>query len=327
MPSSRLVPVLVAALVLLSGCSGVLSGEDTPTATPTDQPDPTPTPVPEPTATAEASYTQTPHTGCQPGAIEKNGTCQAVTSGGNADVFDAENLSAITSTRTTIDGTPGYLARPADDGTYPAVVVIHEWWGLNGNVEHMADVLAGHGYVVFAVDLYGGEVATNASRAAELSGQVRENPDVAVSKMSRAVSGLRDRPDTTDRVASLGWCFGGGQSLQLSLSDADLNATVIYYGTLTTNASTLRRIDGPVLGIFGSEDRVVGIETVREFDRTLGDLGVEREIHVYEGAGHAFANPSGESFRPNDTRDAWNRTLRFLDENLREDESAASRER
>jgi carboxymethylenebutenolidase len=322
MPRSWLVSVLVAALVVLSGCSGVLSGDDTPTATPTDQPAPTPTPVPEPTTTAEASYTQTPHTGCQPGSIEKNGTCQPVTSGGNADIFDAENLSAITSTRTTIDGTPGYLARPADNGTYPAVVMIHEWWGLNENIEHMADILAGHGYVVFAVDLYDGEVARNSSEAARLSGAVRENPDVAVSKMRRTVAGLREHPDTTDQVASLGWCFGGGQSLQLSLSDADLNATVIYYGTLTTNETTLRQIDAPVLGIFGSEDQVVGIENVREFDRTLGDLGIEREIYVYEGAGHAFANPSGESFRPNDTRDAWQKTLRFLDENLRTNASA-----
>jgi carboxymethylenebutenolidase len=327
MPRSRFVPILVAALVVLSGCSGVLSGDETPTAASTDRPDPTPTPTPtpapEPTTTAEASYTQTPHTGCQPGAIEKNGSCQAVTSGGNADIFDAENLSAITSTRTTIDGTPGYLARPADNGTYPAVVMIHEWWGLNENIEHMADILAGHGYVVFAVDLYGGEVATNASRASELSGQVRSNPDVAVSKMTRAVSGLRDASYTTEQVASLGWCFGGGQSLQLSLSDADLNATVIYYGTLTTNESTLQRIDAPVLGVFGSEDQVVGIENVREFDRTLGDLGIEREIYVYEGANHAFANPSGESFRPNDTRDAWGKTLRFLDRNLRTNASTA----
>jgi carboxymethylenebutenolidase len=321
MPPSRLVPVLVAALVLLSGCSGVLGG-DTSTATPTPTPTDEPTTTPAPTATtAEASYTQTPHTGCQPGAIRKDGTCEPVTTGGNADIFSAENLSAITTERTTINGTPGYLARPADDGEYPAVVMIHEWWGLNENIEHMAEILAGHGYVVFAVDLYDGEVAENSSEAARLSGQVRENPDVAVSTMSRAVGGLRDRSDTTERVASLGWCFGGGQSLQLSLSDADLNATVIYYGTLTTDRETLQRIDEPVLGVFGSEDDVVGIENVREFNRTLGELGVEREIYVYEGANHAFANPSGESFRPEATRDAWSKTLRFLDETLRADDA------
>jgi carboxymethylenebutenolidase len=329
-----LATIVVATLVLLGGCSGTQpSGGDPPTPTGTSATTATPTPTGTPTATAgteaptttptpepgtAGSYEGTPHTGCQPGAIEKDGTCEVAVSGGNAAIFGAENLTAITADRTTVDGTPGYLARPADDGTYPAVVVIHEWWGLNENIEHMAEILAGHGYVVFAVDLYGGAVATNSSRAAELSGQVRANPEEAVAKMSRAVSGLRSMSYTTNQVASLGWCFGGGQSLQLSLSDADLNATIIYYGTLTTDAETLRAIDAPVLGIFGSEDQVVGVESVREFDRTLGELGIEREVYVYEGAPHAFANPSGESFRPNATRDAWSKTLRFLDETLRE---------
>ncbi|WP_135823675.1 dienelactone hydrolase family protein [Halorussus ruber] len=271
------------------------------------------------TETAEASYTQTPHMGCQPGAIEKNGTCQPVTSGSNADIFSAENLAPITAKNTTINGTPGYLARPADDGEYPSVVMIHEWWGLNQNIRHMADILAGHGYVVFAVDLYDGRVATNSSTASELATEVRNNPDEAVAKMGRATEGIRDLPYTTEKVASLGWCFGGGQSLQLSLSETELNATVIYYGTLTTNESVLRDIDAPVLGIFGAEDQVVGIESVREFNRTLADLGVQKEIHVYEGAAHAFANPSGESFHPEATKDAWEKTLRFLDETLRED--------
>ena len=305
---------LVCLLVLVAGCGGT-AGPTTTATSPvtTDTPTGTPTPMQSPVA----SYTQTPHMGCQPGTIEKDGTCQPVTNESNADIFSARNLSAITAENTTIRGTPGYLARPAENGTYPSVLMIHEWWGLNENVRHMADILAGHGYVVFAVDLYDGEVARNASRAAALSGEVRDHRNESVGKMSAAVSGLRARPDTTDRVASLGWCFGGGQSLQLSLSDADLNATVIYYGTLATEESTLQDIDGPVLGVFGSEDQVVGIESVREFNRTLGDLGVEREIHVYEGAGHAFANPSGESFRPADTRDAWAKTLDFLDRTLR----------
>jgi carboxymethylenebutenolidase len=195
--------------------------------------------------------------------------------------------------------------------------MIHEWWGLNQNIRHMADILAGQGYVVFAVDLYDGRVASNSSYAAELSGEVRENPDEAVQNMHRATAGVRDLSFTTTQVASLGWCFGGGQSLQLSLSDTKLNSTVIYYGTLTTDRTTLQQIDEPVLGIFGSEDQVVGIENIREFNQTLGELGIQREIYVYEGARHAFANPSGESFQPEATRNAWNKTLRFLNSTLR----------
>lgn len=327
------VVVTVVALVVASGTATSLAGtpaeggtnavgvQETTTVeqnetTTTEQ---TGTQTPSETETAEASYTQTPHVGCQPGAIEKNGTCQPVTSGSNADIFSAENLVPITARNTTIDGTPGYLARPAAEGEYPSVIMIHEWWGLNENIRHMADILAGHGYVVFAVDLYEGRVATNSSTASELASEVRNNPDEAVTKMSRATAGVRDLPYTTEAVASLGWCFGGGLSLQLSVSEADLNATVIYYGTLTTNESVLRDIDEPVLGIFGAEDEVVGIESVREFNQTLSDLGVQKEIYVYEGAAHAFANPSGESFRPEATKDAWEKTLRFLDETLHED--------
>jgi carboxymethylenebutenolidase len=306
------VVVVVAVMVLLSGCAS-FQGPETETSTSSSG-----STVTTETGTPESTPEDAAHVGCQPGEIEKDGTCEVAVSGQNADIFSAENLTPITAERTTFDGTPGYLARPADDGIYPTVVVIHEWWGLNENIEHMAEILAGHGYVVFAVDLYEGEVATTSSRAGELAGQVRNNPEEAIAKMDRAVTALRAEPYTTDRVASLGWCFGGGQSLQLSLSDTDLNATVVYYGTLTTDESELQAIDGPVLGVFGSADQVVPVEDVREFDQTLGNLGVEREIYVYEGAPHAFANPSGEQFDPEATEDAWSKTLAFLDEHLKE---------
>lgn len=244
--------------------------------------------------------------------------CTVATSGRKADVFSASNLDAVTAENTTLGGTPGYLARPDDNQSHPSVVLVHEWWGLNSNIRHIVDVLAGQGCSVFAVDLYDGEVARNSSEAARLSGQVRNNSEEAVRDMGDAVEALRENPYSDGQVASLGWCFGGGQSLQLSLSDADLNATAIYYGTLATDADTLQRIDDPVHGVFGSEDRVVSLETVREFNSTLGQLGVEKDIHVYEGAGHAFANPSGESFRRNATRDAWNQTLQFLDEEMKQ---------
>ncbi len=267
---------------------------------------------------SQVSYEQEVHQGCQPGNIQKNGVCTMATSDQNADVFSTDGLQPVVARNTTLGGTPGYLARPDESGSHPSVVLVHEWWGLNSNIRHMADVLAGHGYSVFAVDLYDGEVAQNSSEAGRLSGRVRQNPDKAVQDMSGAVEGLRNSSYSNGQVASLGWCFGGGQSLQLSLSDADLDATAIYYGTLATDADTLRSVDGPVHGVFGSEDRVVSLESVRDFNSTLDQLDVEKDIHVYEGAGHAFANPSGDSFRPNATRDAWNETLEFLDAELKQ---------
>ena len=118
----------------------------------------------------------------------------------------------------------------------------------------MADVLAGEGYVVFAVDLCDGRVASNPSYAGQLSGEVQEHPDEVVQKMRQATAGVHELLSTTNQVASLGWCFGGGQSLQLSLGEADLSATVIYYGMLATDHETLQRINEPVVCIFGSED-------------------------------------------------------------------------
>jgi carboxymethylenebutenolidase len=318
----RLLLAAVGAVLVLAAVTGCLGGAPEDGGTESDGGDAAPTNETEDGNDtegdgSEASYDQQEHMGCQPGEINKNGTCTVAFEGANAEIFSASNLTPITASNTSLGGTPGYLARPANDGEYPAVVMIHEWWGLNENVRHMADVLAGQGYTVFAVDLYDGEVARESSRAQELSDQVRDNPDEAVTKLSRATEALRESRYTTGEVASLGWCFGGGWSLQLSLSETELNSTVIYYGTLTTDEEELRAIDEPVLGIFGSEDQVVGRENIREFNRTLDEIGVENEIHVYDGASHAFANPSAESFRSDATRDAWGRTLSFLDETLK----------
>ncbi len=213
-----------------------------------------------------------------------------------------------------VENAPGYLARPADEGTYPGIVMIHEWWGLNDNIQRMAEILATHGYSVLAVDLYDGEVATEPSRAQELSGNLDQQQ--AVANMQAAVDYLQD-VENAPRVASLGWCFGGGQSLQLALSDVSLDATVIYYGSLVTEAAQLETINWPILGIFGEQDQVVPVESVESFKATLDELGITNEVHVYPGAGHAFANPSGDSFVPEAAADAWTKTLDFLKTHLK----------
>lgn len=211
--------------------------------------------------------------------------------------------------------TSGYLARPADDGSYPGIVMIHEWWGLNENIQRMAEILATHGYAVLAVDLYDDEVATSSSRASELSSNLDQ--DRAVGNMQAAVNYLRNQEDAS-QVASLGWCFGGGQSLQLALSDVSLASTVIYYGSLVTDPSRLETIDWPVLGVFGADDQVVPVDSVESFKASLDDIGITNEVYVYPGVGHAFANPSGSNFAPEASADAWTKTLDFLDSHLHE---------
>lgn len=206
----------------------------------------------------------------------------------------------------------GYLVHPAGNNL-PAVVVIHEWWGLNQHIKDAADRLAAEGYVVLAVDLYG-EVATVPERARELSGSVRSNPDEAINNLNAAVEYVSSLPNVdSSRVASLGWCFGGGQSMQLALNtERPLAATIIYYGTLVTDAEQLSAIKWPVLGVFGSADQSIPVETVNQFEAALDVNDITNEIYIYEGVGHAFANPSGDNYAPEETADAWEKTLAFL---------------
>lgn len=213
----------------------------------------------------------------------------------------------------------GYLVQPADsEGQLPAVVMIHENRGLNDFVKGAAEDLAREGYVVLAADLYNGRVTDNQDEARELSSEVRNNTDIAIENLNAAVAYLAGLDNVDDsRIASLGWCFGGGFSMQLALNaDEPLAATVIYYGTLVTDPEELSSITWPVLGIFGSEDQVVTVDSVNEFEAALDENGTTNEIYIYDGVGHAFANPSNAGHAPEETADAWEKTLNFLSEHV-----------
>ena len=106
-------------------------------------------------------------------------------------------------------------------------------------------------------------------------------------------------------------------SLQLAVSGEELFATAIYYGSLVTDESKLSSIHWPVLGIFGEKDAGIPVTSVKLFETALDQLGVENEIHIYPGVGHAFANPSGMNYAPEATRDAWTKTLAFLEKYLK----------
>jgi len=207
----------------------------------------------------------------------------------------------------------GHFAFPSDMiEPLPAVIMIHEWWGLNDNIRAMAERLAAAGYIVLAVDLFGGEAATTPGAARQLMMRAVENSDSVTSNLEQAYAFVTDTAGAP-RVASLGWCFGGGWSLNTALLfPQDLDAAVIYYGQVTDNESRLAPLEVPILGLFGSEDTGIKLESVRRFEDALGRLGKEYEIQVYEGAGHAFANPSGNNFNAEYAEDAWNRTLDFL---------------
>ena len=197
----------------------------------------------------------------------------------------------------------------------PGVVMIHENKGLNENIKNMANLLAKNGYVVLAVDLFKGEVTTDRNRSSELTQQIRDNQNVATSNLKSAVKYLSSLPNVNpEKIVSLGWCFGGGQSLQLALNSQDhpLAATIIYYGRLVTDNATLASIKWPVLGIFGDQDMSIQVDMVNAFESALKSNGTPNEIYIYKGVGNAFANPSGDNYAPKETQDAWQKTLSFL---------------
>lgn len=202
-------------------------------------------------------------------------------------------------------------------------MVIHEWWGLNDNVRAMARRLAAEGYSVLAVDLYDGQVADTPEGARRLMQGALADEGDAIANVRSAVAWL-ERERAAPRAATLGWCFGGGISLEAALALGDaLDAAVVYYGRVVTDPGRLAALEAPLLGLFGAEDEGIPVRSVREFESALSALGKEARIRVYEGAGHAFANPSGTRYRPETARDAWRETLAFLDAHLRPDAAGA----
>src|ERR687886_1834852 len=217
------------------------------------------------------------------------------------------------------DSSSGYLAYPsaaAAGKKLPAVIMIHENRGLNDYIKSTANTLAREGYVVLAVDLFKGQVAQTSEQAQQLASFARSNPDVTISNLQAAVNYISSLPFVdSSKIASIGWCFGGGQSLQLALHSEQhpLVATILYYGTpLVTDKQQLSKIKWPVLGIFGDKDQAIPFSTIQQFKAALDGTGITNEIHIYKGLGHAFANPSGTNYAPNQTVDAWQKTLAFL---------------
>ena len=289
--------LMIASVVFFAGCAGKE------TTTPAQTPVSTPSTTPVSTLTGHEQ-------GGEPNMSYP----------GLADVFKRKTEANVSTTNidVNIDGVrlSGFLVQPVTPGKYPGIVMIHEWWGLNDQVKSMADITAREGYVVFAVDLFKGNVATTMEGA---QANLKNNPNnETILKMQAAVKYLRNLTIVNkSEIASLGWCYGGGQSFQLGVNE-DLQATVIYYGQVSTDKAALMKMKQPVIGFFGIEDTSISVKDVREFERILKEQGTHVNITIYDGAGHAFSNPTNtQAFRKEQAIDAWNKTLAFLDINLR----------
>lgn len=226
----------------------------------------------------------------------------------------AVDTSEVTYAKVNGQEITGYLAVPEDapEGL-PGLIVIHEWWGLNDNIKMMTRNLAAEGYTALAVDLYGNKVAESPEKAREYVMEAMNNMDASVENLKAAYQYLSEQHQAA-QVGSIGWCFGGGMSLNTALAlPTEIDATVIYYGRLVTDPDQLSTLEMPILGIFGEEDGSIPVSQVNEFEATLDSLDKEVQIHIYEGAGHAFANPSGTRYQKEAAEDAWEKTTAFFD--------------
>jgi carboxymethylenebutenolidase len=210
----------------------------------------------------------------------------------------------------------GYLAKPATAASNaPAIIVVHEWWGLNANIKAVADRYAGEGYVVLAVDLFG-RVATTPDTAMVLYQTAMKNVPAGEKNLAAAVAYLKTQGAT--KIGSVGFCFGGHWSLRTGLvGGRDINAVVMYYGAPITDPAQLTRLSAPVLGLYGGLDRGIPVDSVRAMERTLKAAGRTVSINVYADANHAFANPSGQAYNAAAATDAWAKSLAFFKANLR----------
>ncbi len=211
----------------------------------------------------------------------------------------------------------GIMYTPAGSGPFPAIVVIHEWWGLNDWVKEQASRLADQGYVALAIDLYRGKVADNSDTAHQLARGLPE--DRAMRDLHAAVAFLQSEPNVKkDRIASIGWCMGGGYSLGVAVQEPILAATVVNYGRLVTDPAAIQKIHAAILGNFGALDQGIPAEDVKKFEAALKQAGKTVDIKIYPDAGHAFENPNNKTgYRADDAADAWQRTLRFLNDTLK----------
>jgi carboxymethylenebutenolidase len=209
------------------------------------------------------------------------------------------------------------LYSPQGNGPFPALIVIHEWWVLNDWVKEQASKYADQGYTTLAVDLYRGKVATTPEEAHEIMRGVPE--DRAARDLKAAFDYLASQPNVDKtKVGSIGWCMGGGYSLQTALLEPQLKAAVINYGHLATEQENLKKINAAVLGIFGGQDRGIPVDDVKKFESQLKALGKKVEIHIYPDAGHAFENPNNkEGYRAADAKDAHDKTIAWLAQNLK----------
>ncbi len=226
----------------------------------------------------------------------------------------AGTLETVTITTAGGRKVSGALGLPAKTPA-PAMLLIHEWWGLNDQIKTMAAEFAREGYVALALDMYGGQLAPAGDREAAQKLMQALDPAAGIDIATAWAGWLRKHAKANGKLATVGWCFGGAWSLNTSIA-APVDATVIYYGRVNKTAAELKSLKGPVLGHFATQDKFINKEMVGGFEKAMQEAGKTFTNHWYE-ADHAFANPTGGRYNEGAAKLSWERTLKFLKEQLK----------
>ncbi|MEO1191028.1 MAG: dienelactone hydrolase family protein [Pseudomonadota bacterium] len=203
------------------------------------------------------------------------------------------------------------LALPAKTPA-PAVMLIHEWWGLNDQIKAVAAELAGQGYAALAVDLYDGKQTDDPEQARSLMSAVNgeQATDTLVSWIAEMKGPMKTKGHTSGPVATLGWCFGGGWSLNAALA-TPTEGCVVYYGRVNKTAAELAPLACPVLGHFADKDKWIDHAMVEGFQEAMETANKTAEVYWYD-ADHAFANPTSARYDQADAKLSWERTSAYL---------------
>jgi len=217
---------------------------------------------------------------------------------------------------TLFDGLSGYLAKPIGKGPWPVLIVIQEWWGLDQQTKSIADRFADLDYLTFSPDLYHGELAQLGDSEKAMS-LVQKYGQTASEELQRIFDALKIHADSTGKLGSVGFCFGGRMSLILGINRPVDAVCTFYGGGMQQIFDQLDRLHCPVLGLFGDQDISIPVGTVEQFDQRLDQIGVEHEIVVYPNSGHAFFRDSDpKAYKPEASKDAWQRVTKFFDRHL-----------
>jgi carboxymethylenebutenolidase len=213
-------------------------------------------------------------------------------------------------------GTEAFVAWPVGKAAAPGVVVVHEWWGLNGQIRTVAWRLAREGYVAIVPDLYHGKVPADAEQAHVIMRGLEE--PVALAELDAAVSWLRAQPRLAKKkIGVIGFCMGGGLALKLALRNPEIAGTVTFYGSPVTDPKELANLKAPLQAHFGQLDDGIPPAKVESLRAGLKQAGREGEVFVYAGAGHAFMNETRPSYHADAARQGWARTLAFFQKTLK----------